>query len=223
MKKLLAIFCIIGMMASMVACGEKDESISSESSSEATTSSESLEKDTDKNSDSDNSNNDSSEAEPRNIPENSEFSFDSVDASELTVDTSFGDINFKSNPDWTAETDSNNEKLWNFPNGGIILTKNMDLSNVEEKEKIDSLFEHMGDGVISAGYEIVNEEFVTIKGLKTYHVCYNMKSDDVVTTCNMFMFLNSDNTMLYSFNSQEKEESTEIYNNLVKLLSTITI
>lgn len=223
MKKLLAIFCAISIMASMAACGEKDDSISSENSSEATTSAENSEKDTEESSDSDSSKKESSEAEPRDIPENGEFSFDSVDSSELTADTSFGDINFKLNPDWDTKQDGNNAKLWNFSNGGSILTKNMDLSNIEEKEKIDTLLENMGDGLVSAGYEIISEEFVTIQGLRTYHACYNIKSNDDVTTCNMFMFLNSDNTILYAFSSQEKDGSTETYDNLVKLLSTITL
>ena len=245
MKKLLAILCAVGMMASMAACGEKDNKDESSTSEVATTAEESSEESSTEEATEESSTEEATEEssteeateeatteeateeESREIPENGELSFDSVDASALTESVTCGTITFKVNPDWTANTDNEAMMMWSIGSdeSGIVVQK-MDMSSLlngmEDIMDTEDILEYVGAGMASAGYEVVSEEFVTLNDTKTYHMEYIVEQSGVKANSNTFMFVGSDN-VIYCFQGVDTEGSTEAADIVLQMLSTVEI
>lgn len=239
MKKLLAILCAVGMMASMAACGEKDnkdessvseatttaEESSEESSTEEATEEATTEEATEETTTEENS--DLAEEESREVPENGELSFDDVDNSALTESATCGTITFKVNPDWTANTDNEAMMMWSIGSdeSGIVVQK-MDMSSLlngmEDIMDTEDILEYVGAGMASAGYEVISEEFVTLNDVKTYHMEYIVEQSGIKANSNTFMFVGGDN-VIYCFQGVDTEGGTEAADAVLQMLSTVEI
>lgn len=236
MKKLLAILCAVGMMASMAACGEKDNkdesstsevTTTAEESSEESSTEEATEEATTEEATEEATTEESSEEESRDVPENGELSFDDVDNSALTESATCGTITFKVNPDWTANTDNEAMMMWSIGSdeSGIVVQK-MDMSSLlngmEDIMDTEDILEYVGAGMASAGYEVISEEFVTLNDVKTYHMEYIVEQSGIKANSNTFMFVGGDN-VIYCFQGVDTEGGTEAADAVLQMLSTVEI